>query len=186
MAIVKLNNAHYGTDREREEGDKELQLLLGIARFWHDFLEPVREAFIREKCSDMMGVSDGAVGAVLNTLEQVDVEKLEAEVEEYFKQRDRIDFLSAPGEKWLKFRYGVGMEATLQAALDQVLEAADEVTVLFPSGEVAMGKLERRVLIRDGRSVVAWGVVVDNDDHDAWYDLMDVKIDRDSIPALSQ
>jgi len=135
MAIVKLNNTHYGTDREREEGDKELQLLLGIARFWHGFLEPVREAFIREKCSDMMSLSDGAVGAVLNTLEQVDVEKLEAEIEEYFKQKDRIDYMGAPKDRWLKFRYGVGMEAALETALDQVLEAAGEVTVLFPNGE---------------------------------------------------
>jgi len=87
MAIQNLNNMHYDTDRERSEDVSEVQLLLGIARFWHDFMEPVREGFIREKCGDMASVSDGAIGAVLNTLEQVDLEKLEAEVQEILKER---------------------------------------------------------------------------------------------------
>jgi len=87
MAIQKLSNMHYDTNRERPEDVSEVQLLLGIARFWHNFVEPVREGFIQEKCGDMASVSDGAIGAVLNTLEQVNMEKLEAEVQELSKER---------------------------------------------------------------------------------------------------
>ena len=180
--LVKLRNVHVPTDNVRRDDLKEIQLLLGCARHWHAYMESFREAIIKEKCSDMLSVGDGFLGALLNCLEQIDMEKLEQEVQEYVQQKKRIDYLSAPKDEWFKFRYFEGMDA----ALDAILENEKKITVLFPNGEIAEGKVERRTLMRDGTPVMAWGVVVDEGSYEAWFDLMDLKIKRESIPELSQ
>jgi len=178
MSIVELWNVHYPTDNVRPEGLSELQVVMGVVRHYFSVMESFRESVIREKCSRMAALDDGFLGSMLNTLEQVDLEKLEAEVQEFLKSQQRIDYLTASKDKWFKIRYADGMGVALEEGI--------KLRVLFPNGDVAEGRLQRKALLRDGEPIIALGVLVDNGDHIAWYDLIDVKVDRDSIPALSQ
>jgi hypothetical protein len=81
----------------------------------------------------------------------------------------RVDFLSAPPERWLRFRS--------YENLDLLLSEGTPLTVLFPDGTMADGIAQSTAFLRADSAIQAWGVVVDG----SWYDLIDLKVDRESL-----
>ena len=174
LGVVNLRNIHFDTDKVRAEGLSELQVLLGVVRYYFSAPEKFRESIIMTRCGTMTSTIDGFLGSVLNGLEQVDLDKLEEEARDILKPPQRIDYLTAPKNKWLRSQ---------QVPQTSSMQKNTVITVLFPNGEVAKGKTQWRKLMRDGWSVEVFGVVVDHGDHETWYDLVDLKIDRDSLPS---
>lgn len=83
----------------------------------------------------------------------------------------KIDFLGAPTSRWLSFRS--------YENLDLLLSEEMPLTVLFPDGTVADGIAQTTAFLRADSTIRAWGVVVDG----SWYDLIDLKVDRGSLPV---
>jgi hypothetical protein len=83
----------------------------------------------------------------------------------------RVDFLSAPPGRWLRFRS--------YENLDLLLSEGTPLTVLFPDGTVSDGIAQSTAFLRADSAIQAWGVVVDG----SWYDLIDLKVDRESLPV---
>ena len=85
---------------------------------------------------------------------------------------------TAPKERWVKFCQNNQM--------DGYLEDGMPITVLFPDGTVEEGTVVRKDLMQGFCPVCVWGVVISKNEHGSWYDLADVKIDRESVPKLNQ
>lgn len=83
---------------------------------------------------------------------------------------ETIDYDTAPRNKWIKFRESVFAKYFLDEGM--------HLTVLFPDGTVADGKVEKTMLMCSDKPKEVWGVVVG----ECWYNLIDVKVDVESIP----
>lgn len=75
-------NIHIDTDFQFPEDCTEGDKLLAIVEFWMQFRPEVRKLFIEQHDdrSSMFDHADGAIMAILNGLQQVDMEKLKNEI----------------------------------------------------------------------------------------------------------
>jgi len=83
---MKIENIHFDVRGEFKKSTSEIVKVFCLVRFWTSFLPELRQSIITEKCKNMLSATDGILGATLNALEQINLEKLYEEIE----RNDRI------------------------------------------------------------------------------------------------